>query len=424
MRNDEAQLKAAADAVAKHGSKAAAARALGVAVTTLKGRYAKAVELGLASSNGDDKTGERYEVNTNGDQMHVHSVAHDVTTVEDALLKGGVDRMVWEVDRFTLNSWEVVGGEMGRHPLWQVKVWLKRRVAAVYQDVAKELAAEIAKHAPKYTRVTRKVTTDPHMLEVSLFDAHFGKLAWEPETGDTYDLKIAEQVYADAVDTLLANSGKLGVEIDKVIYPIGQDFFHVNNREGTTPKNQNQLDFDTRLHKIFKAGCRAVINSVHRCLDVAPVELLWVPGNHDPDTSWFMFQNVAAAFANHPDVIADDDDSRHRKYVHYGVNLIGFTHGDEEPHKALPTIMMSERPDECAKSTHKEWHLGHFHKRKQTEFLSCDSFGSVTVRVLPSLSGTDGWHYRKGYVGGMRAAEAYLWSKSNGYTGHLSANRN
>jgi hypothetical protein len=58
---------------------------------------------------------------------------------------------------------------------------------------------------------------------------------------------------------------------------------------------------------------------------------------------------------------------------------------------------------------------------KETRHVSADTFGSVRVRVLPSLSGTDAWHYRKGYVGSMRAAEAYLWSYDDGYAGHFSA---
>ena len=47
-----------------------------------------------------------------------------------------------------------------------------------------------------------------------------------------------------------------------------------------------------------------------------------------------------------------------------------------------------------------------------------DTYGGVTVSVLPSLSGTDSWHYKKGYVKNNRAAEAYLWHHDDGYAGH------
>lgn len=111
-----------------------------------------------------------------------------------------------------------------------------------------------------------------------------------------------------------------------------------------------------------------------------------------------------------------------RKYVRYGTNLLGFTHGDEEKSTDLPLLMAGEMGEAWGYVTHREWHIGHFHKSKEMKFVSGDSHGPVIVRVLPSLSGTDAWHYRKGYVCGNRAAEAYLWSYKNGYTGHFSTN--
>ena len=117
-----------------------------------------------------------------------------------------------------------------------------------------------------------------------------------------------------------------------------------------------------------------------------------------------------------------DTDPKPRKYIHYGVNLIGFTHGNEEQHRDLPASMAGEVPHEWANSSWREIHTGHFHRAKQIVVKHTDEFGGVRVRTLPSLSGTDSWHYQKGYVNNRRAAEAYLWNKSDGYAGHLSAN--
>ncbi len=101
---------------------------------------------------------------------------------------------------------------------------------------------------------------------------------------------------------------------------------------------------------------------------------------------------------------------------------MGFTHGSDEKHADLPTIMAGEVPRHWADTTHREWHLGHLHKRKETRFNAGDTYGAVTVRVLPSMTGTDAWHYQKGYVKGCRAAEAYLWSYTEGYKAHFSNN--
>ena len=222
-------------------------------------------------------------------------------------------------------------------------------------------------------------------------------------------------MYVDAVEDLLSKSASYNIE--KILLPIGQDFFHINNAENTTVKGTAQ-DVDGRPHKVFEAGYMAVIKAINNCLRTAPVEVLWIPGNHDRETSYYLAKYLEAYYRN-TDHVTVDAGSKSRKYYHYGVTLLGFTHGNEEPHRDLPIIMASECSDIWNAVTCREWHVGHFHKRKETRYLAGDSFGAVGVRILPSLSGTDKWHYDKGYVNSHRVAEAYLWNLETGYAGHF-----
>lgn len=360
-----------------------------------------------------------------GNTCEIASKSHDVQTVEDALRKANVDTAVWMVDRFVVNSWEVAakvkdgdGNEtMQTRPLWQVKVWLKRKVAKVQEDVANALIERMAKHSPKYqTPKYLKSAAPRYALEVSLNDVHFGKLAWQRETGNDYDVEITEAVYQNAVADLVLHAERY--KLDRILFPVGSDFFHVNNADSTTRAGTLQ-DIDGRWAKVYESGCAAVINAIDFCRQHAPVDVFYVPGNHDFDTAWYLTRYLDAWYRNDKAVTVDAEPTS-RKYRSYGVNLIGFTHGNEEKHADLPTIMASEVPDQWAAAKVREWHLGHYHKVKETRHVTADSFGAVRVRVLPSLSGTDAWHYRKGYVGTMRAAEAYLWSYDDGYAGHFS----
>lgn len=43
----------------------------------------------------------------------------------------------------------------------------------------------------------------------------------------------------------------------------------------------------------------------------------------------------------------------------------------------------------------------------------------MTVRIIRSLSGTDAWHFRRGYVGGTRGAEAFIYRRDGGMRAHL-----
>ena len=99
--------------------------------------------------------------------------------------------------------------------------------------------------------------------------------------------------------------------------------------------------------------------------------------------------------------------------------LIGLTHGNQEKHSSLPVIMATERPHDWAASTVREWHVGHLHKARRVDYVGLDTHDGVPVRTLRSLSAVDAWHFRKGYVGTERAAEAYLYSRDS-YVGSIN----
>lgn len=346
----------------------------------------------------------------------------NIKTLDDALKEAEVDLNVWDIDRHIVNFWTttIKNNEGKPEPAtnYQVKVWLKRKIKNPLEIAFNRITDRLLQKPHVAKAHPRQETADPHMLEISLFDHHFGKLAWSPETGTDYDVKIAERLYLSAVENLLAKAK--GFEVETILLPFGQDFLHVNDQNNTTANGTAQ-DVDTRLAKIFELASMAVIQAVEMCSTVAPVEILWVPGNHDRQSSYYLAKYLAAYYRDVSDVTVNVEPTS-RKYKHYGINLIGFTHGDEEPHRDLPNIMSGECRDIWGQVKQCEWHIGHLHKKKEMRTVTGDTFGSVMVRILPSLSGTDAWHYKKGYTQGMRAAEAYLWSKSQGYTGHLSVN--
>lgn len=330
-----------------------------------------------------------------------------IKTLQQALDAAQVDLTAWEVDRHVVNFW----GDKT-----QVKVWLKRLIAEPKQKALEALVSRLAGQAVTMPEPRRQAASDPHMLEISLYDHHFGKLAWAAETGTDYDLKIAESLFVGAVESLLQKTS--GYQLDKILLPVGQDFFHINNPQGTTAKGTRQ-DTDSRLAKIFEVGQLSVIQAVERCRQIAPVEVIWVPGNHDPETSYYLVKVIEAYYRTTEGVTVDAS-PRSRKFRKYGTTLLGFTHSDKEKISSLPLNMAGSAPMEWATTTHHEWHVGHLHKKGELSFVAGDSFGPVQVRRLPSLCGTDAWHFENGYVNGSRAAEAYLWSFANGYTGHFS----
>ena len=360
----------------------------------------------------------------------VDIVDYEIKTEKQALERAGIDLAVWEPVECKVGSHEVGmkikwrrGDRAGCYPikrtLWHVSIKLKRRIKKNAYAAYEAIFERMKGYEPKFTGLPKLLKlSDPHMLEVSLFDHHFGKLAWGEETGTDYDMKIAESLYLHGVQDLLSRT--VGYPIDRILLPIGQDYFHIDNSQNRTV-NDTQQDLDSRYGKMIEHGTIAIIRAIEYLIPRAKVKVLWVPGNHDRTTSYHLAREIKAWYRN-CDRVEVDISPTTRKYEFYGESLIGFTHGDEEKHGDLPTIMASEEPQLWAKAKDRWWHIGHYHKKKETRHTAADSFANCRVSILPSLSGTDAWHFRKGYVGGKRCAEAWLWSKANGYTGQFSVN--
>lgn len=361
---------------------------------------------------------EKFEVKEEGGAAEITSVRHDVTTVEDALRKAKIDTAIWEVERSVINAWEVVGKGIGRQPLWQVKVWLRRRAPKYLTDALEALCARAAKHAPKYPSCKPRRCREPHLLEICCFDTHFGKYAWSEETGQNYDLHIAERVFRNAVEDLVAAATGSFDRIERILFPVGNDFLHVDGLESATTKG-TRVDSDGRYAKIIETASMALKHAIDYLRDYAPVDVLWIPGNHDRVASYHICREMAAWYRHAKNVQIDVSPAT-RKYYRYGTTLLGFCHGDKEPLNKLPHVMATERPEDWALTTWHEWHTADKHHAKQRDWLSVDEHNGTRVRIIPSLSGTDAWHFDMGYTGSKRAAEAFLWHKTRGYHGHFS----
>lgn len=355
-------------------------------------------------------------------------VSKRVLTLQDLIEHTQVDLKIWEVERFVSNKYEVASkdnkGNVTVSPLYQIKAFFKRKTGADAVSVLREFCNELK--ADKTTSLAARVfvsssklaVEDPHLLEISLPDLHVGKLTHAPEVGENYDLKLAHKVAIEATSNLYSKASAF--PIDRILLPVGNDFFNVNNALGETAGGTRQ-DEDGRWKKSFKAGLAIVAEQIEMLRGKAPkgIDVLIVPGNHDPERVYYLGCVLEGLYAHASDVRIDNSQPT-RKYFRYGTTLLGFAHGHSEKHAQLPLILAGERSQDWAETTHREWHLGHLHHRRESRYTAGIETGPVVVRILPSLSTADAWHFQQGYVGSKRGAEAYLYSFKNGYTGHLS----
>ena len=171
---------------------------------------------------------------------------------------------------------------------------------------------------------------------------------------------------------------------------------------------------------MFKKGVEVSIKTAKILAQVAPVHILHVPSNHDEQTGFYLAEVLAAHFDNSKNVIVDTSVTG-RKYYKYGKCGIGFTHGHNERINDLATIMLRENQKTWSDVKFMEWHLGHIHKKKEIKYLAFDEAQGIAVRYLRSISGADAWHYKMGYVKGLKGAEAFIWDPDFGNVANISS---
>lgn len=346
-----------------------------------------------------------------------------IKTMAEAIAVANVDESVYYVHRWGVTNWttamKIRDGDTDKPILvQQYRVWLDLRLIMPRPQYAAldAIYKRMAKYAPRYPKLPplRATKAEAHLAVFGLFDVHFGKLAWAQETNENYDLRIADTIYRNAVADMVARSKHL--KIGLFLLPIGNDLFHIDNSRNMTYAGTPQ-DVDGRYAKIIETAEIAVIKAVEAMVTIAPVHVSWVPGNHDPTTSYHLARTIAAWF-RHCRRVCVDYGASPRKYLRYGKTLIGMTHGNEENHAALANIMAMERPKEWAETTCREWLIGHWHSRKAYMTRPVESRDGTTIRVLPSLASTDAWHHRKGFISTTHSAEVYWYGARQGYSGH------
>lgn len=235
---------------------------------------------------------------------------------------------------------------------------------------------------------------DDLLVVYPLGDPHFGLSSWKDETGEAFDLEIAERLLQGAIDSLVSSAPAATTAI---LLNLG-DFFHADNQSNRS-NSGNQLDVAGRWAQVMQVGLRAMIYAIKRCLEKhQSVVVRNVKGNHDNHSSFALALALDAYFSNNGRVKVDLSPAPHWFY-RFGKVLIGSTHGDSGKMANLPGVMACDRPGDWGETAYRYWYIGHVHHDEIKEFPG------VTVESFRTLAARDAWHAGQGYRAGrdMRA---------------------
>lgn len=216
-------------------------------------------------------------------------------------------------------------------------------------------------------------------------DPHIGMLAWAKESGESWDLKIAEEINNKAIKYLVER----GPKTEKALLINLGDFFHSDTPHATTTKG-TRLDVDGRWSRTLEIGMRTIVFTIDQLLKHhKQVTVDCQIGNHDEHSSIMLAIGLRERYRNEPRCVCAVDPNPYHFY-RFGKVLIGTCHGDGAKIQDLPAIMASDSKHWSA-CEYRHWLTGHVHHSQVKEFPGC------TVESFRTLAPRDAWHHKSGY---------------------------
>ena len=254
----------------------------------------------------------------------------------------------------------------------------------------------------------------PELLEkvcaiLSLQDLHFGKPGNESMSS----------IAMNTVNNLL-DKCRDSYDLEKVVIVLGGDTLQVDTFNNTTTKGtpvEASMSAQDAYIQAFE-GLYLLLSLVRNYAN--NVHVMFIPGNHDRLSSFHLVHALSQSFGD-INGFTFSNQYAERKVLVYGENMFCFEHGDVSK-KTTPLVYATEYPYEWGQTSYRTLFTGHLHTKKTTDFVTDNEVHGFTIKVLPSLSATDYWHYHNKFTGNKRAAVLELYNPVNGKVAEFNYN--
>ncbi|MEL6061877.1 MULTISPECIES: helix-turn-helix domain-containing protein [unclassified Methylobacterium] len=284
--------------------------------------------------------------------------------------------------------------------------WVKTREGVDPRDVVEAIKAAFEGYEGRHEPIPAPAAASTDLLTLlPLADWHIGAHSWGRETGTDWDLKIAEEVIGRAVETVVERSpaSDLGVVLG------GGDLMHADNQDNRTARSGNQLDVDGRYPKVFEVASRLTVRTVDAMLRRhRKVVVRILKGNHDEHCAVAIAHFLYAWYRNEPRVTVDLDPSLFW-YWRHGRVMLAATHGHETKLQDLPGVMAARRAEDWGLTRFRYAHGFHIHHKRLIGFEA----GAVVGESHQAPVAQDAWHHGAGFLSG-RSLQTITYHRSYG----------
>ena len=288
-----------------------------------------------------------------------------------------------------------------------VRQWVKSQTDEQRQfEILIERMESAVENLPKFKPTPAPKTYDDNLLSLlTITDFHLGMYAYEAETGDDWNVKLARDVFLNSINDMINSAPKAGTGF---LCQLG-DFLHWDGILSVTPQSGHILDADTRYGKLVELSMSVMAEAVKMMLKkFNKVVVVSAEGNHDISGSIWLRKHIKQLFANEKRLTVIDNEFPYYAYLH-GETMLAFHHGHKVKLAQLHKLFASEPRfrEMWGKASYTYIHTGHYHHERLIED------GGAIAEMHPTLSGRDAYAARGGWIS-RRGAKVITYDKTDG----------
>jgi hypothetical protein len=283
-------------------------------------------------------------------------------------------------------------------------IFSKKKEAKDYSP--EDFAKFLENYKPNNISITKEqhsVNKDVVDVEISIADYHLAKKTVD---GDN-DPATRALRYVTMAQSLIEKV-KSNYNINNVVLPISNDFFHTDNYQHQTTNGTPQ-DTIMNYSEEYELGFAVLVDTINMLRKYASnVTVVLVQGNHDRTKSFYLAHALDVFFRDELDVEFIREHSV-IKGLTLGNTFIGWHHGNCKL-EDLPLLFAThpKYSHQFGDAVYREVHTGDKHHYMAKEVKG------VRIQQMPSLSGTDRWHLDNNFVHSVRAALALVYDRNLG----------
>jgi len=291
--------------------------------------------------------------------------------------------------------------------------WVKSRIEDTkLQEMMRQAIDAMKEDIPRLTALPAPPLSNDNLLNCYVItDYHLGMLSWDEETGENWDVAIAEKLVIKWMEQAIAQSPNA----DTAVFAQLSDFLHFDGMDAVTPASKHLLDVDTRFAKLVRSAIRVLRTVIDMLLAKhQKLHIIMADANHDPVSQIWLREWFSVLYENEPRVTVDKSPNPYNAYEFGNVALF-FHHGHKRKVANVSEVFAGQFREMFGRTKYAYAHMGHMHH------LDIKENNLMIVEQHRTLAPGDAYSARGGWLSG-RDAKVISYDRRYGEVSRLTIN--